>query len=143
MKTMRKIICLIFIICSSSLSMIMAQDTVEKSFIGKWYNYLHYDVDNAYTNIAENGIDTRWFEFKENNEFVRFNCTDICGCMGATYYGTVKWTNDSIVVVQYNHKTRMTEKWDLKKSKFNKKQEFKIIRHNATTLIIEPLNEVH
>ena len=114
-----------------------------KSPLGKWYGELDHDSDDAYTNIEENGLETRWFEFKENNEFVRFNCTDMCGCMGATYYGKIKWANDSIVVVNYNRMTQMFDTGELKKSKCDKQEELKIIQESPTILIIEELKSIY
>lgn len=70
--------------------------TSKLSISGRWY----YQGGGYFKSTDRKDI-SRWYEFKSGNKISFSTCTDMCGCMRVTSYGTYKWENDSIMSVTY------------------------------------------
>lgn len=84
---------LLFVLLASFL----VPEQLPKMLTGKWY----HTQNGTYTKASTTNHSTRWYEFHMPSKISFSTCTDWCGCMRKTVYGTYTWENDSVLLVTY------------------------------------------
>lgn len=120
---MYKLSYLIVLSCLFSFSKPATLGKQNVKITGKWY----YKTHNTFTSVKKDiHAFARWYDFKNKSKVIFSTCTDICGCMRATYYGSWKWESDSTIAITYKQSKRFdgtsyplkeirVEKWIVKK----------------------------
>lgn len=99
------------------------QQTSKPNINGMWY---HVNGGKYYDDCDRKDI-ARWYEFGIGGKVKYSSCTDMCGCMRATWSGTYVWESDSIIVVKFTKvKEDLVGSTDLEKAKIERLQITKI-----------------
>lgn len=70
---------------------------------GKWT----HTVGGEYVkNFKRTGEYPRWYKFEGRKHISFSSCTDMCGCLRRTDFGTYAWENDSVIAITYTHFTK-------------------------------------
>ena len=115
----------LLISCCFTLTSLTESPNPKKDILGFWYYDSMENGIKNYVKSSTTGLGST-IQFKKSGKSSISFCTDICGCMRATYLGKWKWLNDSTIQAVYTQKKEASKGRKKRQSRDKKNYTFEI-----------------